>query len=120
MDNKKHITILSLLLIVLGSIQFLLGFGFIKGFSFIGTMIGDSTVETILGSVGSFIGTMFLFMSFPSIIAGIGLLNYKSWSRILGLIVCIVKLFSIPFGTIIGVYGIWVLMQDETIKLLKQ
>ena len=60
------------------------------------------------------VGKSIAFMS-----AGIGLLNKKSWARILSLIVCILSLFSIPFGTCLGIYGIYVLMKDETMELFK-
>jgi hypothetical protein len=28
------------------------------------------------------------------------------------------SLFSIPFGTAIGIYGLWVLFKEETVSLL--
>ena len=64
------------------------------------------------------VGSILLTVSIPAIIAGVGLVYRKSWSRILALIICVIKLFNIPFGTALGAYGIWVLMQDETIQSL--
>ena len=118
MDQNKHITILSILLITFDSLLFLTGIGFIKGFSFISTFLHDSTANLIVSSVGRIIGTILLLVSVPAIIAGIGLIYRKAWSRILALIICVLKLFNLPFGTALGVYGIWVLMHDETIELL--
>ena len=74
----------------------------------------------VLSSIGNIIGTILIVISIPAIIAGIGLIYRKSWSRILALIICVIKLFNLPFGTALGIYGIWVLMQDETIELLKK
>ena len=120
MDKDKHLTIFSILLITFDSILFLVGIGFIKGFSMIGRFVQDDTANLVLSSVGTFVGSILLVISIPAIIAGVGLVYRKAWSRILALIICVIKLFNLPFGTALGVYGIWVLMQDETIELLKK
>lgn len=104
MDQNKHITILSILLITFDSLLFLTGIGFIKGFSFISTFLHHSTANLIVSSVGRIIGTILLLVSVPAIIAGIGLIYRKAWSRILALIICVLKLFNLPFGTALGVY----------------
>ena len=119
MDNNKHLTILSILLITFDTIIFLIGIGFIKGFTMLGAFVQDATANLVLSSIGTIVGSVLLIVSIPAIIAGIGLIYRKSWSRILALIICVIKLLNIPFGTALGVYGIWVLMQDETIELFK-
>lgn len=48
----------------------------------------------------------------------IGLLKYKSWARILTLILGVFALFSFPIGTLIAVYTFWVLTNEEAAKLL--
>jgi hypothetical protein len=53
------------------------------------------------------------FFSIPSIITGIGLLNKQEWALIVALILGCFKLFSFPFGTMIGVYAIWVYAEDQ-------
>ena len=120
MSKNKHLTILSVLLLVFDSILFLVGIGFLKGFPFIGSLINDETATTVLSYVGTGVGILLLVISIPGIIAGIGLMFRKSWSRITALVVCVIKLFNLPFGTALGIYGIWVLMQDESIEILNQ
>ena len=120
MDKNKHLTILSVLLLVFDSILLLVGIGFLIGFPFIGSLINDETATTVLSYVGTGVGILLLVISIPGIIAGIGLMFRKSWSRIIALVVCAIKLFNLPFGTALGIYGIWVLMQDESIELLNQ
>ena len=120
MDNNKHITILSVLMIVYDSLIFLVAIGFLKGFTFIGNLVNDQTASTVLSYVGTGIGSLLLIISIPGIISGIGLAFRKSWSRILCLIVCAIKLLNLPFGTALGIYGFWVLMQDESINSLNQ
>jgi len=120
MGNNKHLTILSVLMIVYDSIIFLVGIGFLKGLSFISNLVNDETATLVLSYIGTGIGTLLLIISIPGIIAGIGLAFRKSWSRIVGLIVCAIKLLNLPFGTALGIYGFWVLMQDESIESLNQ
>ena len=56
-------------------------------------------------------------MSVPNIIAGVGLLNFRPWARVLALILCALNLLSLPFGTALGVYGFWVLMSGRADEL---
>jgi len=65
-----------------------------------------------------FICSFFILLAIPGIIAGIGLVKKRSWSRILALIVGCFKLLNLPFGTALGIYAFWVLMQEETMELL--
>jgi len=55
--------------------------------------------------------------SLPGLIAGFGYLRHREWARITLLVVSFFSLINIPLGTLLGGYSIWVLMQDETIRL---
>ena len=57
-----------------------------------------------------------VFFALPSLIAGIGLLNNKSWAMTLTLILGCLKLFSFPIGTAVGVYTIWVYAEDQRLS----
>jgi len=52
-------------------------------------------------------------VSVPSIIAGIGLLRRQSWARVLSIVLSVIHLFNIPFGTALGVYGLRVMSNGE-------
>jgi hypothetical protein len=41
----------------------------------------------------------------------------KEWGRITMLVISFFNLIHIPLGTVLGVYSIWVLLNDETIRL---
>ena len=116
---EKHITILSLLLIVYSCIFLFIGIAVKIGMPIIANLINDSTTDAILNTIDIYLGNSFIFFSLPGIISGIGLIFKHPWSRISSLVVCIISLLSIPFGTCIGIYGIYVLMQDDTILLFK-
>lgn len=57
-----------------------------------------------------------IFIALPSLIAGWGLLNSRSWAMTLALIVGCLRLFSFPIGTAIGIYTIWVYVEDNRLK----
>ena len=53
-------------------------------------------------------------VSLPGLITGIGLLKLQPWARIVGLVLAAINLINIPFGTVLGIYGLWVLLNKET------
>jgi hypothetical protein len=56
-------------------------------------------------------------MSVVSIVAAAGMLGKRKWGRVLMLVVSFFNLLRVPVGTILGGYTIWVLLNDETIKI---
>jgi hypothetical protein len=71
----------------------------------------------IIGLTGTALVLFFLLISLPGLIAGWGLLTFRPWARILAIVLCAIHLINIPFGTILGVYGLWVLLNNETERL---
>jgi tRNA A-37 threonylcarbamoyl transferase component Bud32 len=117
---EKHITIVAVLSLVFGTLGTLVGL-----FLFLVIVVGglisrDPTAEYVTAIVGIVIGGLFMLTSVPEIIAGIGLLKRRGWSRILALILAVLDLLNIPIGTAIGIYAIWVLLNDETAQLFAQ
>jgi hypothetical protein len=68
----------------------------------------------ILGIAGTALTAFFGIFSLPSLITGYGLFNFKPWSRVVGIVLSAISLIFIPFGTIVGAYGLWVLLSKET------
>jgi uncharacterized membrane protein (DUF2068 family) len=60
------------------------------------------------------------FISILGLVGGIGLLSFKSWARYLVIVVSALGCINIPFGTLKGIYALWVLLQDETVKLFNK
>jgi len=71
----------------------------------------------ILGIAGTALVVFLVVVCLPGLIAGVGLLKGRPWARILGIIVAILNLFHIPFGTVVGIYGLWVLFNKDTEQL---
>jgi hypothetical protein len=115
---RDHIKILGWLYVVSGAL--VLGvavlFGSVFGLAGFFTRGQDGAV---LGVIGAVVAGFILVMSLPAIILGWGLLTWKPWSRILGIVLSVLHLASFPIGTLIGAYGLWVLTNDETRRLLE-
>jgi hypothetical protein len=71
----------------------------------------------IIGLTGTALILFVLVRSVPGILVGIGLLKYRPWARIVGIVLSILDLIWLPFGTIVGIYGLWVLFSAETERL---
>jgi hypothetical protein len=80
----------------------------------------DPTTMKITGIVGPAIGTLFVLTSVPELIGGIGLLKRRGWARILVMIIAVLSLMEIPFGTALGIYTLWVLLNEKTTRLFSQ
>ena len=70
-----------------------------------------------IGLAGTALVIFLLAISLPGLITGIGLLKFKPWARIVGIVLAAINLINIPLGTILGAYGLWVLLNKETEQL---
>jgi hypothetical protein len=52
------------------------------------------------------------------VIAGRGLRRRQTWSRFVGLLLSLINLFIVPFGTALGIYAFWVLLRQRSRELL--
>jgi hypothetical protein len=119
MTQQNHITLLGVLHIARGALVLLIGvilFGLLTG---IGVISDDSTALGVLGFIGTALMLLLVALAIPCVLAGIGVLLRREWGRITALVVGILSLIDIPIGTAIGVYSIWVLMNDETRALFQ-
>ena len=115
---KKHIELLGILHLVYAGVSLAIAvccFVFLTG---IGYLTHDAIGRGVLGAIAVIVCAAVSLLALPGIIAGIGLMKMRSWARILAMIVGCVHMLSIPFGTALGVYTLWVLMNDESGKLL--
>ena len=65
------------------------------------------------------VALLMFVVSVVGIIAAAGVLGRKRWGRVLMLVISFFNLLRIPLGTILGGYSIWVLLNDETIRLFE-
>ena len=85
----------------------------------LGVVAGSADGGALIGGIGLVFAIFIAALGLPSLICGWGLLNYKPWARVLGIILSGLQLANFPFGTVLGGYGLWVLLNDDTKRMLE-
>jgi len=114
-EMHQHVTILGWLYIVANAIVLLIGLCgllFFVSIGAIGAANGDLVALGVLSAIGMVALLFFGVLALPGILAGYGLLKRKQWGQILALIVGILGVFNVPIGTLIGIYTLFVLLQN--------
>lgn len=122
----SHIRALAVLQIVYASLGLLVAFAVLMIFGGIAAIVGisadpgDSIVAVpVLSVIGTVTATLIAALSLPRLIAGIGLLKYRNWARILTIVVSVIGVADFPVGTALGIYGLWVLLTRESTALFE-
>jgi hypothetical protein len=63
------------------------------------------------------IGIMMVVISIVAVIGAIGVLKRQEWGRIVLIVVSFFNLIRAPLGTVLGVYSLWVLLNDEIVRM---
>lgn len=116
---RDHVRILGWCFVVYSAIIVLVGMGIGMMVLFGGVISGDREALLITGAVGAAIACFLIVISLPGLLAGIGLLKMQPWARIVAIIVGVLHILSFPFGTALGAYTLWVLLNAETEGLFR-
>jgi hypothetical protein len=73
----------------------------------------------IIGLTGAALVLFTVAMSLPAVIVGYGLYNLRPWARIFGIVLSVLSLMVFPFGTALGIYGLWVLLSKDGARLFE-
>lgn len=115
---SKHVTVVGVLQIVFGVLGLIGAITVNIVFNFADNFVeGDEVATMVLGGLKLILPLFLAFFSIIKIIGGIGVLNYKNWARYVVIVLAAFSCLNIPLGTLIGVYSLWALLQDETIAL---
>jgi hypothetical protein len=118
---KKHVTVVGAIHIgfgilgLIGAVAVFFALNFARGF-----VENDETGAMVLRFLSISLPLLIGFLSTLGLVGGIGLLSYMPWARFLIIVVAALGCLNIPIGTLKGVYSLWVLLQDETIKLFEK
>lgn len=112
---EKHINVVAALQIGLSIFNLIIAFLIFTVLKLVGGFVEEPNAGMILSMIADILAIVFILISVPGILAGMGLYKRKEWARILTLILSIIEIFSFPFGTAIGIYSIWALIQPETV-----
>jgi hypothetical protein len=118
---KKHVTVVAALHIGFGILGLVAALAIFFALSFArGFVTGEEVPNMVLKFLAISLPLLVGFMSTLGLVGGIGLLSYLPWSRYLVIVVAAFGCLNIPIGTLKGVYSLWVLLQDETVKLFEK
>src|SRR5665647_1944101 len=118
---KKHVTVVGAIQIgfailgLIGAVAVFFALNFARGF-----VDNDEVGKMVLRFLSISLPILLVFLSTLGLVGGIGLLAYKPWARYLVIVVAALGCLNIPIGTLKGVYFLWVLLQDDTIKLFEK
>ena len=119
-ELERHVPILGWLHVAGGVLFVVTGLFIFTFFTGIGVASGEAEAMRILGIIGFSVGSFLIVMGLPGLAAGYGLLKRKPWARMLTLVLGILNLINFPLGTIMGVYTLWVLLDDRAIAYFEE
>ena len=67
----------------------------------------------LAGTLALLVGVFTIAVAAGVAAAGIGLLQHRSWARVVAIIMSFLMLFKFPLGTAVAVYAFWVLFSDD-------
>jgi hypothetical protein len=121
---QTHVKVLGVVYLALGAFMLLGALFLVLTMGSVAGIVGaaaeprDAEVAIpILGIAGTALAAMLGIFALPSLITGYGLLYFRQWARIVGIVLSAVNLINVPFGTVAGAYGLWVLLNKETERL---
>jgi hypothetical protein len=119
MDMRDHIRLVGWLHVIGGGIFIALAVFLASVLGLIGVASGAAESAAILVLVGTFLAVLFSLLALPSLLGGWGLLKGKGWARVLVIVLSFLNLANFPLGTLMGGYSLWVLLNDESRRLLE-
>ncbi|MDZ4800089.1 MAG: hypothetical protein SGI92_18185 [Bryobacteraceae bacterium] len=108
-----HVRNLGILAMVFGILSALVAFCLMAWFNG-PTGLFNAAEDLGLGFVAVGLTFGHLFMGFPLAIIGFFVMRYHDWARAVMIVLCGINLLNPPVGSLLAIYGLWVLMTPET------
>jgi hypothetical protein len=110
---ERHIGILAVLWMVYSALHIIAGLAMITVSRLVLAHIaaaGGEAPPAFVRPLISFIGIAILVKGVLGFAAGVGLMQRATWARMLAVVIGVISLINVPFGTALGIYTLWVLM----------
>jgi len=120
---KKHVTVVGAIHIGIGVLSLIGAVATFFALRFAMGMAGNEGNNVgvdVLRFISVSVPLLIVLMATLALVGGIGLFTYKPWARYLVIVVAALGCLFIPIGTLSGVYALWVLLQDDTVKLFEK
>ncbi len=106
-----HVRLLGILWLAISALRLIPGLFLMALFRHRGTLeFLPPDVPFFVNNIMRLLGVMLLGSAAVGILAGWGLLERQPWARMLSIVLAVVNLIDLPFGTALGVYTLWALL----------
>lgn len=111
--SKTHVQIVALLhlgfgiLVLLGAIALVVSIGIPFGITL---SQGETEAPKVLAIIAFFLGAGLTLLALPGIVGGWALYTERSWGKPVVLVLSVLHLANLPFGTALGIYSLWALL----------
>ena len=112
---KTHIQIVAALHIAMGALSLLAAIAVFAFLGIAGGIVvsqGEHEAAGIIGIVAVVLGGLLAVLALPGIIGGWALFAGRSWGRPFVMVLGVIQLINIPFGTALGIYTLWALLRE--------
>ena len=112
---KTHHQIVAVLHIAFGVMSLVIALIVFASLGLAGGIVlsqGETEVVGILGLIAVVLGGFLVLLALPGIIGGWALYVGRSWARPVVLVLAVLQLANIPFGTALGIYSLWALLYE--------
>lgn len=118
----RHIDLLARLHKIWGALALVAGAAIlIQGLGALGLTLSAEPGAETAGVAAAFTTAMFFLFALGALVwggvhisDGVGLRRRQPWARPVALLLSVLNLFFLPFGTALALYAFWVLLSDET------
>lgn len=123
----RHVDVLGLLYLIWGGFSLLVGLIMLTFAFGAATLIryaaaGEPGAEFAAGLTSAAFGILAIVAVLWGVVhatGGAALRRHRHWSRPLGLALGVLNLTILPFGTALGIYALWVLLNNEVRALFE-
>ena len=112
---KTHVQIVAALHIAFGALSLLAAITVFAFFGMAGTIVlshGEHEAASRVSIVAVVLSGFLVVLALPGIIGGWALFTDRSWGRPFVMMLGVLQLFNIPFGTVLGIYTLWALLHE--------
>ena len=106
---SEHLRLLAIFWFAISAFRMIPGLILITMFGFISRFFPPDVPEFVFWIL-EWIGFVFIGGAAIGLVAGWGILNRRPWARMLTVVLGCFSLLEVPFGTVLGIYTLWVLL----------
>ena len=120
MSNEQHLPLLGTLYIIVGALNLMIAALFFATMCTQALTSGDprSVMEIMTSDKRLVVASVSLLAGLLTLTGGVGLRKRKSWAWGLVWVLACMSLLSVPIGTALGAYALWVLSRSEARQAL--